>query len=84
MIIKGVMRTMSFNPTISFDGVAIIVACVACCVWFGSLSQTVKEHSETLRHHEQLMEQLAQGQKIQAENIAVLTTLVNERTRKEP
>ena len=71
-----------FNPTISFDGVAIILACIYCALWFGSLSQTIKDHTETLRRHDAMLQTLAEGQKIQAENLSVLSTIVNERTKK--
>ena len=71
----------TFNPTISFDGIAIIVACVTCAVWFGTLSKTIEIHTETIRHHEQIMDSLSKAQDLTAQNIAVLTALVNERIR---
>ncbi len=69
-----------FNPTLSWDGVAIISACGMCILWFGSLSDTIKQHSTELKHHEQLIQSLSEGQKLEAQNIAVLQTLINERT----
>jgi hypothetical protein len=74
-------RTFTFNPTISFDGIAVIVACVTCAMWFGTLSQTVRNHTEQLQHHGQILETLSESQRLQAQNIAILTTLVNERTK---
>jgi len=79
---NAAMRSLTFNPTISFDGVAIIVACVSCAIWFGGLSQTLKNHTEQLQHHDQILQTLSDSQKLQSQNIAVLTTLVNERTHK--
>lgn len=75
---------VTFNPTISFDGVAIIVACVTASVWFGSLSATIKQHAESIRHIEQIQEAQSESHKIMSQNIAVLTTLVNERTKLHP
>lgn len=75
-----------FNPTLSWDGVAMISACIMCTLWFGSLSDTVKQHSTELQHHEQLIQSLSEGQKLISQNIAVLQTIVNERayTSHEP
>ena len=69
-----------FNPTLSWDGVAMLTACVVCVLWFGSLSDTVKQHASELQHHTQLIESLSEGQKLISQNIAVLQTIVNERT----
>jgi hypothetical protein len=74
-------RTLTFNPTISFDGIAIIVSCITCALWFGGLSQTVKQHAEALQHHEQILQTLSDAQRLQSANIAVLQALVNERTK---
>lgn len=75
------MKRMIFNPTISFDGVAIIASCVACSIWFGALRETVKQHGEQIAHLQNIAETLAQGQNLQSQNIAALTTLINERTK---
>ena len=79
----GLREFMSarFNPTLSWDGVAILSACVLCCFWFGALSRTVEEHSEELKRHADLIQSLSEGQKLISQNIAVLQTLVNERTK---
>lgn len=69
---------LTFNPTLSFDGVAIITACIGCAVWFGSLSETVKEHTETLRQHEVTMKTLADTENVMAQNIAVLQAMVSD------
>lgn len=69
-----------FNPTLSWDGVAMLSACVLCVLWFGSMSETIKQHGEILKHHEELIQSLSEGQKLISQNIAVLQTLVNERT----
>lgn len=69
-----------FNPTLSWDGVAIISACVVCVLWFGALSDTVKQHTAELKHHADLLESLSEGQKLTAQNIAVLQAIVSERT----
>lgn len=70
-----------FNPTLSWDGVAIIVACVTSLIWFGTLKETVKQHGEIIKHHEEMIQSLSEGQKLISQNIAVLQTLVNERTK---
>jgi hypothetical protein len=69
-----------FNPTLSWDGVAIIGSCVCALLWFGTLKATIEQHSQTLKHHEELLQSLSEGQKLISQNIAVLQTLVNERT----
>lgn len=70
-----------FNPTLSWDGVAMIIACCTSLIWFGTLKETVRQHGETLRHHEELIGSLAEGQKLIGQNIAVLQTIINERTK---
>jgi hypothetical protein len=72
-----------FNPTLSWDGVAILGSCVICCMWFGTLKETVRQQGESLKHHDQVIESLSEGQKLISQNIAVLQTLVNERTKKQ-
>lgn len=59
----------------------MITACIVCCVWFGTLKETVREQSETLKKHADLIQSLSEGQKLISQNIAVLQTLVNERTK---
>lgn len=70
-----------FNPTLSWDGVAIITACVVCCVWFGSLKETVRQQGEELHHHADLLQTQGEALKLISQNIAVLQTMVNERTK---
>lgn len=62
----------------------MLTACVVCVLWFGSLSDTVKQHTSELQHHTQLIESLSEGQKLISQNIAVLQTIVNERTITTP
>lgn len=71
-----------FIPTISFDGVAIITACIMCAVWLGSLGTRVSDLEQSQLQQNRIIEQIADAQKTMAQNIAVLTTLVNERTLK--
>lgn len=58
----------------------MISACILCVLWFGSMHDTIKQHAEQLKHHEELLQSLSEGQKLISQNIAVLQTLVNERT----
>jgi len=44
-------RKIRFNPTISFDGVAIIIACIAAAIAWGTLKQTVHQHDTLLQQH---------------------------------
>lgn len=74
------MKKFSFSPNLSFDGVAIIIGCITCCVWFGSINETIKNHTDTLRRYGDVLQALTEGQKLQAANIAVLQTMINERT----
>lgn len=69
-----------FNPTLSWDGVAILTSCVVCCVWFGTLKETVRQQGEALKNHDRLIQTLSDGQTLISQNIAVLQTMVNERT----
>lgn len=74
---------LAFNPTISFDGVAIITATICASLWFGELSARVKQNTDAITRDNELITTLAENQRIQGENLAVLTTLVNERTVKK-
>lgn len=69
-----------FNPTLSWDGVAMITACVLCVLWFGSMRDELTQHRDELKRHAELLQSLSEGQKLISQNIAVLQTLVNERT----
>jgi len=69
-----------FNPTLSWDGVAIIGSCACALLWFGTIRETIKQHGEVIKHHEELLQSLSEGQKLISQNIAILQTLVNERT----
>lgn len=70
-----------FNPTLSFDGVAIMLSCIVALTWFGTLKETVSQHTAALKRHEELIERISEGQKLISQNIAVLQTIVNERTQ---
>jgi len=74
------MPKLSFEPKISFDGVSIIIAAITFAVWMGALGNTVKDHGEALRHITQIQETQGEALKVMSQNIAVLTTLVHERT----
>lgn len=63
-----------FNPTISFDGVAVIIALLTCCIWFGKLSEKVSRLDEASKHHEEMLTELRH-------NTDVMQTLISERTR---
>lgn len=41
-----------FNPTISFDGVAIILGIIGLCVWMGRLDERVQSATTTISAHE--------------------------------
>ena len=69
-----------FNPTLSWDGVAMLSACVICVLWFGSMHDRLRQHDEALKRHDELLLSLSEGQKLISQNVAVLQTLVNERT----
>lgn len=72
-----------FNPTISFDGVAIILACIGCSIWFGTLKETVRQQGETIRNHEKILQTLSESQRLQSEQTAIITTIINERLPKK-
>lgn len=73
-------KKVTFNPTISFDGVAIIVSCIGCAIWCGGLSEKVSYHTDQLKRHEVIIQTISDAQKLQTQNIAILQTLVSERT----
>jgi hypothetical protein len=75
------MKKLTFNPTISFDGVAIILACIGASLWFGAMRETIQAHGQQLRDHARVLQSLADGQQLQSQNIAVLQALINERTK---
>lgn len=58
----------------------MISACVLCVLWFGSMHDTLNQHAEALKRHDQMIQSLTDGQKLISQNIAVLQTMVNERT----
>lgn len=75
-------RGLTFIPSISFDGIAIITSVILCSVWFGTLSATVHNHTDQLKHQQEVLEIMSKTQETMSQNIAVLTTLVNERTKR--
>lgn len=75
------LKMMAFKPQLSFDGVAIMVACATCLIWFGSLSATVRQHSESIKALEAITATLSSTEQAQAANIAVIQTILNERLR---
>jgi hypothetical protein len=66
---------MKFNPTLSFDGVALICALVGLCLWLGALKTTVEDHTKQLAD-------ISITTKHLSENQTRLTTLIEERTEK--
>lgn len=78
------MKNITFNPTISFDGIAILTACVGCSIWFGTLKETVRQQGEAIKHHDQVLQVLSENEKAITANISALTMLVNERTNHKP
>jgi len=73
---------VTFIPTISFDGIAMIVGIITCSIWMGALSQTVRDHSEEIRTLRTILESQAKSQELTDKSLAILSTLVNERTKK--
>ncbi len=67
-------RPKYFNPTISFDGVAVIVALITCCFWFGRLSEKVNRLEQSTAQHEATLAELRH-------NSDVMQTLITERTK---
>jgi hypothetical protein len=76
-----VSKKHRFNPTLSFDGVAIIVACVACSVWFGRLDQRVEFVEKTLGQHAQIIENQSKAISTLSEIIAVIRDEMNRDKR---
>jgi len=70
---------MKFNHTLSFDGVAIVIACVTSCVWFGVLSNRVSNAEKILDDHTSTLKVLAEGQNQTAKNLAALQQLVQDK-----
>lgn len=71
------MKKLTFNPVISFDGVAIIVASVTCAIWFGSLSATVSGHTDAIKHLSQIQETQAETLKLMSQQIGILQGALN-------
>ena len=57
---ERVNRDMNFQPTISFDGVAIAVCVLGLAVGWGRAKTQLKEHEEILDRHSRTMERMAE------------------------
>lgn len=68
-------RRFSFNPTISFDGVAIIIAVIALAVWAGQIKEQVSQTAAQVRSHDEQLFKLNQ-------TTASLAAIISERERK--
>ncbi len=75
-------KKVAFIPTISFDGIAMLSMFVICVLWFGSIKETVRQHAESIIHIEKIQQTQGEAMQVMAQNIAVLTTLVNERNKR--
>ena len=81
MSLKTVMQT-KFNPTLSFDGVAMITACATCCFWFGGLDHRVKQNTDLLKKHDKNIETLSDSVMKNAQTTAVLQQIVQDKFTK--
>jgi hypothetical protein len=68
------MSKLRFDPQISFDGVAIIIACVIAAISWGRLEQRMESAEETIRSHTEQLKQMA-------ETNARLTAIIDERIK---
>lgn len=68
-----------FNPTLSFDGVAMIVGILTCCVWLGTLNQKVEQNSKDIAEHKDAIKILSETTATTARNTAVLQQMVQDR-----
>jgi len=66
-----------FTPSISFDGVAIIVGLILAAVWFGQLKQKVDATADTVARHSEELKTLN-------ETTARIAAHVEERKRNQP
>jgi len=65
-------KTKGFNPTLSFDGVAIIIACILSSLWFGRLENRISVAEKTLDHQAQIIANLSDSQANLSKVVAVL------------
>ncbi len=80
---SGNKRVIFFNNTISWDGISFMVGIITCSVWVGALANTVRNHTELLKHQSEIQEIQSRTMETLSQSVAVLTTLVNERTQKK-
>ena len=72
------MSSSKFNPTLSFDGVAIIIAALTGCLWLGSLSQRVAHQEKMLDDYTITLRALSEGQAQTSRNVATLQQMVSD------
>lgn len=61
-----------FNPTLSFDGVAIILAAIGFILWMGAFSNRLSVAEKTLDHQAQIVQSLSDSQASLSKIVAVL------------
>lgn len=69
------MSRFRFNPSLSFDGVAILIALFGGALWLGQLSQKVEQHDSRISAAESTLTEISRTQ-------STLAAIVDERTRK--
>ncbi len=71
---------MRFKPEISFDGVAFIGLALVLVAGAVTMKNTVDGHGKMLEQHTSDIREIHQTQSSLADNLSVLTAIVNERT----
>lgn len=67
---------MKFNPTLSFDGVAALVALAGVCIWAGSIEARMKATEETTKANTVAIQETVR-------TLAVVTTRLDDQSKKQ-
>jgi hypothetical protein len=68
-----------FDNKISIDGIAILLAMVAACVWIGTLSQRVTFLEDNVAKQQQSLDKLTSNQNETTRLLAIIATKVDRR-----
>jgi hypothetical protein len=75
-------RKFNFNPSLSFDGVAIIIGVASVLIWVGALKQQVSQLQNSSDAHSLKLETMESSVDRVQGGLDVLSAVVQERTGK--
>lgn len=72
---------LKFNPTVSFDGIAFIVACAGCCLWLGRLEQRVTTNEKVVQEQAKIIDRGMRTGEQTAIDIATIKQILNDKVK---